>query len=182
VNPDGAPAVGADIHVKAVAVDATGHLYLANGFQVMAEGNPRIFSWGFNGLGQLGDGTTVDRPAPVRSLAYGEDVFAGGYHSFTSTEAWGYNNFGQLGTGSSAAFAPTPTLIVKPEVRFDTVAGGLFHNVALATDGSVYSWGWNGYGALGDGTTTARTVPTVIGGVSGAGAVAVGAVHSVIVR
>lgn len=143
-----------------------------------------VWSWGYNGLGQLGDGTTTDRRVPVRSLAQGEDVVAGGYHSFTGTGvsfyAWGYNALGQLGTGSTAAFVPTPAMVLAP-VYLDSIAAGLFQNIALAHDGSVLTWGWNGYGALGDGTLSAHAVPSVIAG-PGGGLVAAGAVHSVVVR
>ena len=130
-------------------------------------GNIFVWSWGYNGLGQLGDGTTTDRRVPVRSLAQGEDVAAGGYHSFTGTGVsfygWGYNGLGQLGTGSTAAFVPTPAMVLTP-VRLDSIAAGLFQNIALAQDGSVLTWGWNGYGALGDGTLSAHAVPSVIAG------------------
>ena len=148
-------------------------------------GNIFVWSWGFNAYGQLGDGTTTERRAPVRSLAQGEEVFAGGYHSFTgggpSSLAWGYNAYGQLGTGSTATFAATPATVNSP-VPLDSIAPGLFHSVALAYDGTVLTWGWNGYGALGDGTQNMRATPTAIPGLTGAGGVAVGAVHTVIVK
>ena len=49
-------------------------------------------------------------------------------------------------------------------------------------DGSVITWGWNPYGAIGDGTLTTRTAPAVMPGGPGAGAVAAGVLHSIVVR
>lgn len=60
------------------------------------------------------------------------------------------------------------------------VAAGLAHSAALDHDGTVLTWGWNPYGALGDGTTTTRARPTAVAGVRGV-AVASGALHTLIV-
>jgi YD repeat-containing protein len=44
------------------------------------------------------------------------------------------------------------------------IAGGYFHTIALKNDGTVWAWGYNGYGQLGDGTTTTRTTPVQVSG------------------
>jgi alpha-tubulin suppressor-like RCC1 family protein len=58
------------------------------------------------------------------------------------------------------------------------VSAGFHHNLALRDDGSVWAWGWNAYGQLGDGTTTDRLAPTRVPGASGAPSVAAGGVHT----
>jgi RHS repeat-associated protein len=58
------------------------------------------------------------------------------------------------------------------------IAGGQYHSLAVRNDGTVWAWGYNADGELGDGTTTGRTTPVQASGVSGATAVAAGDLHS----
>lgn len=147
-------------------------------------GVDEVWSWGWNGFGQLGDGTTIERRLPVRTGVFASRVTAGGYHSFADTDgptyAWGWNAVGQLGVRSTEAVVASPAAVVVP--LSGAIAAGLVHNVALTNDGSVITWGWNPYGAVGDGTLTTRTAPAVLPGGPGAGAVAAGVLHSIIVR
>ena len=149
--------------------------------------NHEVWAWGWNGLGQLGDGTTIERRLPVRTGGYGNRVTAGGYHSFAGdttmgpSYAWGWNAVGQLGSSSKETAVLRPILVNLP-LYGDSISAGLVHNVALAMDGSVITWGWNPYGAVGDGTLTTRTAPAVLPGGPGAGAVAAGVLHSIVVR
>jgi alpha-tubulin suppressor-like RCC1 family protein len=137
----------------------------------------RMYAWGLNGSGQLGDGTSNNRSTPtlinVPSLQSGEtiaQVTAGYYHSLAVTTqgrvyAWGYNGDGQLGDGTTTR-RTTPTLINVPSLQSgETIAqvtAGDVHSLAVTTQGRVYAWGYNSEGQLGDGTTTRRTTPTLI--------------------
>jgi uncharacterized repeat protein (TIGR02543 family) len=137
----------------------------------------RVYAWGYNGLGQLGDGTTTSRNTPtlinVPNLQSGEtiaQVTAGDSHSLAVTSqgrmyAWGYNTYGQLGDGTYNDRL-TPTLINVPSLQSgETIAqvtAGYFHSLAVTTQGRVYTWGANWYGQLGDGTNTNRNTPTLI--------------------
>src|SRR3990167_9473446 len=62
------------------------------------------------------------------------------------------------------------------------VAGGYYHSLALKSDGTVWAWGWNGYGQLGDGTTTIRKTPVQVSGLSGIIDMAGGVGHGLALR
>jgi alpha-tubulin suppressor-like RCC1 family protein len=149
-----------------------------------------VWAWGWNGVGQLGDGTTVDRtrPVPVPGLAGVTLIGTGANHSFAVssngwTYAWGWNNTGQLGTNWGGDFhSPTIILQIGPSVNpspIRQIVGGMYHSLALLADGTVYSWGWNGMGMLGDGTTQSHLRPAPVTGAAGATSISVGLLHSV---
>jgi len=143
-----------------------------------------VFAWGSNAVGQLGDGTTLDRRAPVRTSASADQVWAGGYDSFSgpySISASGYNAWGQAGTASLDPVITTPGR-VGPPWPVATVGPGTYGTALLDTDGSLWTWGWNGYGQLGDGTVAPHTRPSMVPGVVGAGAVSSGVLHTVLVQ
>ncbi len=135
---------------------------------VRADGT--LWACGANINGQLGDGTTIQRNGLVQ---IGTDnqwrrVSAGSTHSFGlkadgTLWAWGNNAFGQLGDGTTTArFAP---IQIGTATNWRTViaAGSNSYSLALRTDGTLWAWGVNGNGQLGDGTTTTRLAPVQIG-------------------
>lgn len=160
---------------------AAGALHsLASG---LTEGDGTVWSWGWNAVGQLGDGTTVDRRTPARIAAWG-DVWAGGYHSFSGStgswfQGWGWNLLGQLGTPTPDGAVVTPIYMVLPR-QGNELAPGLVHSASVGIDGSVASWGWNPTGALGDGTLDTRTKPAVVPGAT-VQRVSAGALHTLFV-
>ncbi len=139
------------------------------------------YCWGYNVVGQLGDGTTSDRAAPV--LVSGGLTFsqltAGDFHTCGLTTGgaiycWGFNNKGQLGNGSTTNSAVP--VAVSGSLTFQAVGAGSRHTCGLTTGGSVYCWGQNGEGQLGNGTTTDASSPVLAG--SGYSAIAVGGLHT----
>lgn len=130
--------------------------------------------WGFAYYGSLGDGTYTDHKVPadvsgitsgMTTLATRSDyayatVCAG---STSGVKCWGYNDAGQLGDGTTTTRnAPVSVLDLGGGVT--ELAVGSQHVCARMTDGAVKCWGANAYGQLGDGTTTRRTAPvSVIG-------------------
>ena len=127
-----------------------------------------LWAWGYNSFGQLGDGTQAGRLTP-RQIGTESDwlsVVAGEYHTIGLKSAgtlwvWGKNNFGQLGLGNSGIGTErtTPTQIGTGSDWF-SVAAGASHTIGLkSTDsaqppvGTIWGWGHNGYGQLGDGTS-----------------------------
>ena len=79
--------------------------------------------------------------------------------------SWGYNNNGQLGVNDTT-FRSTPVTTLLGGNNWKSIAGGGVHTVALKTDGTLWSWGYNGNGQLGVNDTTYRSTPvtTLLGG------------------
>lgn len=131
----------------------------------------QVWAWGFNNEGQLGDGTTTLRLTPVEaSMPTGviiRTIATNGPHSLALSEdgqgwAWGRNDNGQLGDGTTIARL-TPVAISMPAgMSFSSISAGSNHSLALSADGQGWAWGANGFGTLGDGTTTNKFVPVAV--------------------
>jgi len=140
-----------------------------------------LWGWGWNGYGQLGDGTTDDRSTPVQALTGVAAVAAGGSHTLAiktdgSLWAWGNNEYGQLGDGTTT-YRLTPVQVLS-EVA--AVSGGWYHTLALKTDGSLWAWGRNYDGEVGDGTNDDRLTPVQV--LTGVAAVAAGGNHTLALK
>ena len=108
----------------------------------------RVWSWGFNRDGQLGDGTTANRSTPVRveGLSGVVDVSSGRQHSLAlktdgTVWAWGGNDAGQLGDGTTANRI-TPIRVIGL-INVVEVEAGWNHSLALKENGTVWAWGNN---------------------------------------
>ena len=150
------------------------------------------YCWGENFGGQVGDGTTADRVAPVAvsgGLSFAE-VSAGDTHTCgvaTSNAAycWGSNSVGQLGNNSTAAFSTIPVTVLGPgggvPLAFAEVSAGLAHSCGVTTTSAAnnaYCWGYNRDGQLGDGTTTSSSTPVAVSGGLTFVAVSAGLAHT----
>jgi alpha-tubulin suppressor-like RCC1 family protein len=153
----------------------------AGGFQTIARrADGKLYAWGQNNWGQLGDSTTTPRTAPVvvsngaattawTKIAVG-DQFAIGLRAGTGTSttaggtlwAWGLNDNGQLGLGDQVKRS-VPTQIGK-DTNWVGIWAGKYHAVALKTDGTLWAWGRNSEGQLGDLTLLVRSSPVKVGG------------------
>jgi alpha-tubulin suppressor-like RCC1 family protein len=142
--------------------------------------------WGRNNVGQLGDFTLLDRdePVDVQNLTSGVVAIAtGDSHSCALTTAggvkcWGENNVGQLGDGGTANHT-IPVNVVGLSSGVVAIATGGAHTCAITTAGALKCWGFNGFGEVGDATTTNRTAPANVSGMaSGVAAVSLGSLHS----
>jgi alpha-tubulin suppressor-like RCC1 family protein len=141
----------------------------------------QVFCWGSNVAGQLGDGTTTDRSAPVAvGVSDAVGIAAGNDHTCAvldtgSVRCWGSNDSGQLGDGT---FTSNPFGVDVTGLRLVAreVGAGAFHTCALGVSGGVQCWGLNAVGELGDGTmTTSRPVPGDVKGLtSGVAEIALG--------
>jgi len=136
--------------------------------------------WGYNRHGELGDGTTTSRltPVDVSGLSIGVKALAAGGHTCAllvsgGVKCWGQNHFGELGDGTTTN-RPTPVDVVGLSSGVAAIAIEDVHTCALMVSGAVKCWGSNTDGELGDGTTTDRSTPVDVAGLS-AGVAAVGA-------
>ncbi len=144
----------------------------------------KIFAWGYNSDGELGNGTTTNSTTPVQvsNITGVTAIAAGAYHSLALTSdgklwAWGNNGNGQLGNGTTTN-SSTPVQVTGITGTVTAIAAGAYHSLALTSDGKVWSWGWNYYGQLGNGTTTNSTRPVQVSSVTGITAIAAGYYHS----
>jgi alpha-tubulin suppressor-like RCC1 family protein len=144
--------------------------------------NGTIWSWGKNDTGQLGLGDTNMRMIPTKVGAFSDwfSCASGNYHniSLKSNPAgggtiwvWGNNDYGQLGldegggrntpTQDGSASDWLPQDVSATNLSF--VSAGANHTIAIKTNGTLWAWGWNHYGQLGDETNTNRTTPRQVG-------------------
>jgi alpha-tubulin suppressor-like RCC1 family protein len=142
-----------------------------------------VWEWGSNGFGQLGNGTTStspSAPAPVAGLSDVQEVRGGREHVVALTTAgsvlvWGSNQYGQLGLGDSANRSrPTAVTVPCSTGGVRAVTAGHYGTYALCENGTVWAWGLNGDGQLGDGTRTNRRSPVQVQGITDAVSVAAG--------
>jgi uncharacterized repeat protein (TIGR01451 family) len=145
-------------------------------FSLALKEDGTIWAWGSNSNGQLGPGggnTDLNpHPNPVRvtGLPGGmANISAGGAFCLALASdgtmwSWGDNSSRQLGHGAGSFTTPTPAQIPNFG-NVVSIAGGLHHSVALKSDGSVWTWGLNLDGELGDSTTnTVSTIPLRVSG------------------
>lgn len=138
---------------------------LFNSLAIGSDGN--VYAWGENTYGELGNGTTTDSDMPLKvSLPSGfvpAKIYAYAYNDFAigtdgSLYAWGSNGQGQFGLGNTTD-QPTPVKVPLPSgvTKCLGVYGGYYFAIIEGNDGNLYGCGYNDYGELGDGTTTATT-------------------------
>ena len=146
--------------------------------------NGGAYCWGWNAEGAVGNGSSGNyiEPAPVAvglpvtdSAGFSVVSAGGGFAQFScgvglsgAVYCWGTNFSGQLGTGPVGGNSSLPVPIAAPAgVTFTTVSAGGFHACAVATTGSVYCWGSNSNGQLGDGTTIDSPTPVLVSAPAG---------------
>ena len=147
-----------------------------------------LWTWGSNGSGQLGDGSTTQRLGSVQvgTANIWATVDCGQAHTLAVKSdgtlwAWGNNYEGQLGTGTVGEQLPSP-LQVGTASNWAMVACGQYHTVAMKSDGTLWGWGRNGNGQLGDGTGTTTNSPVQVGTANNWVTVASGADHALALK
>jgi alpha-tubulin suppressor-like RCC1 family protein len=130
-----------------------------------------VLAWGYNHLGELGNGSKRRHTRPVRvKIPRGtkiKAISAGCDHNLALTTkdrvlAWGFNGNGQLGIGSRSLKTRPVRVRFPGNARIRIIAAGCDHSLAFSTRRQLFSWGWNGDGQLGDGTTTERNRPVPV--------------------
>jgi len=186
-----------------VAVDMTGVLAgktvvalgVGNMHSLAVTADGKVFAWGLGGDGELGNGSTTNTAVPVAvnmsGALSGKTVVAvsGGwqYSSALTSDGlvytWGGGGNSQLGNGATASSLVPMAVSTSGVLSGKTIIGissGEYHTLALSSEGQVYAWGPNNVGQLGNGTTTASSVPVAVsttGVLSGKHVVAIAASH-----
>ena len=147
---------------------STGHL---NCGAIKTDGT--LWTWGFNGNGGLGDGTTTNRSSPVQTAAGGTNwkqlslgyTTSGAIKTDGTLWMWGNNYYGGLGDNTTTDRS-SPVQTVAAGTNWKQVSAGILAAVAIKTDGTLWTWGYNNQGQLGDNTTSSKSSPiqTIAGG------------------
>lgn len=135
-----------------------------------------VFCWGINTYGQIGDNSTTNKSNSRRvgGAIQGSTVVAiaaGGHTAYAlmsggaSMYAWGRNDFGQTGNGNTTSPQKLPVAVNLAALGarvITKISAGSAHSMVLCSDGTVWCWGYNAYGQLGDGTTTNSSTPVAV--------------------
>ena len=155
--------------VKAADVPALIQVALGGAHSVGLDSSGKVWAWGGNSEGQLGDATKPGGPTPlavpgltdIRALAAGEG------HTLAldgqgRVWAWGRNTFAQV-SPADALLVATPVLVSGlPSIQ--AVAAGLGSSLALDVNGRLWGWGLNQFGELGQGGTGFTLKPALVDG------------------
>jgi alpha-tubulin suppressor-like RCC1 family protein len=177
----GDPDFSSDVNSPRVVPNLTGVVSLKSGrdYTAALKSDGTVYTWGWNGLSQLGRSGNSAIPTQVSQLSSITKVSCGLYHCLAlksdgTVYSWGWNGQDQLGrTGDHGIPAQITTL---SNVR--DVAAGSYHSLVTTNSGSLYAWGanWDNQ-ALGGGST-----PNLISGVTNADKVEAGDVHSLLLK
>jgi Regulator of chromosome condensation (RCC1) repeat len=136
-----------------------------------------VWEWGYNSDGELGNRTNANSNIPVQVGLTGlpsgvtiTTIAGGGTHSLalasnSTVWAWGNNYYGELGNGSYNG-SNIPVQVSLPSlpsgVTITKIACGENHSLALASNGTVWAWGWNAYGQIGNRSYNGSNVPVQV--------------------
>ncbi len=177
-----------DDYVPAEALGVTGATAIAagTGHTMVLLSDGEIWSWGRNNYGQLGSDNIPDSATPtlVATIDDAVAIAVGSEHSLAvrsngSVWTWGRNSQGQLGYGVADWNAHRVPEQVNGLSGALGVAAGWGHSAAVLNDGTVWGWGDNDEGQLGDDTNINRYYPVQTTEMVDATAVACGSFHTV---
>lgn len=193
------PSAGSAVPLVVSGLDAIHVIAVGGNFTLALAYDGKVYAWGRNNFGQLGDGGNDSRATPVSVLNGAERIVAGYAHAYAKStdghwHGWGENYSGQLGTGDKIA-RNFPVAMAFPAEFTGLAANGgeasSWHvrwywgdTLGVTADGDVWSWGSNHFLQLADvsrGMGDDETSPHLISGISGIRQVAVGKKHTLAV-
>ena len=128
-----------------------------------------LWAWGRNWTGQLGDGTETNRNTPVQigNATNWVKVSCGWNHCLALKNdgtlwAWGGNYEGPLGDDNIQYYSTIP-IQIGTDTDWALISSGGWHSLAIKNDGTLWTWGLNDFGELGDGTNSISRIPIQIG-------------------
>ena len=192
-NGNSGPGQYSNVPVKVADIGAGAKgIAAGNDFSLALMKNGTVRSWGYNGSGQLGNGTNTPRSEPgsvsnlsnVRAIATDSSAAHVLAHLESGrVKSWGDDEEGQLGNGIEGNEDYKPVAVVNlTGVR--AIAAGDAHSLALLVSGGVKSWGDNYYGQLGNGNAGPgfeRSAPGTVSGLTGVRSISGGREHSLAV-
>ncbi|MBV8858902.1 MAG: S8 family serine peptidase [Acidobacteria bacterium] len=173
------------------ALSAGGTLGGSDAHTVALKNDGTVWAWGVGLFGQLGDGVTTGAatvPVLAPDVTNVSAVSAGGTHTLAlkadgTVWAWGSNQSGQVGVQEQFNTFRTRPVQLPGLAGFVAVAAGGAHSLALKSDGTVWAWGSNTSGQVGNGTfTQAVYAPVQVSGLSNVKAIAAGPNYSLAVK
>lgn len=168
-SPASGPTSGGTLVTVDVSMDPVVSLSAGSGHVLALDDSGSLLAWGFNGAGALGDGTMTSSPVPLHVDAPPfVTVSAGSNHSAAvavdgTAWTWGSNGSGELGTGTNdASLVPVQVTPLPGGRSFVDIQAGSSHTMAVASDGTLWGWGSNSAGELGNGTDVNSSVPVQV--------------------
>ena len=132
-----------------------------------------LWAWGYNIRGTLGQNDTVTRSSPVQIPGTQWEDIRGGYLTSIAKKtdgtlwAWGYGQLGQLGLNDTATTESYSSPVQIPGTQWGTVFSvgySGYTSLVSKTDGTLWYWGWNNYGQLGQNNRTNYSSPIQVPG------------------
>jgi alpha-tubulin suppressor-like RCC1 family protein len=141
-----------------------------NNFSAAIKTNGTLWSWGLNTNGQLGQNDVIARSSPVQvgaltdwSQVSAANNFCVAIKTNGTLWSWGDNGSGQLGQNIAVATDRSSPVQVGALTDWAQVSTANFHCAAIKTNGTLWSWGDNGEGQLGQNTITNLSSPVQVG-------------------
>ncbi len=162
-------------------------------FSMALKSDGTVWTWGRNESGQLGIGSSSDTVSGLYAtqVLTGVSAISAGATSAMALKtdgtlySWGGNYFGVLSNGTAPeAICSTPAQVTGLTGTVTAIATGYYHSLVLNSDGTVWAWGLNADGELGNGTTTDSASPVPVSGLTGITAIQSGEVsfHSLALK
>jgi alpha-tubulin suppressor-like RCC1 family protein len=141
------------------------------GATIAIDKNGKVWGWGDNTFGMIGDNSTTAKCTPVSVCGTTKTfckIATGFYHTVAIDKdgrawGWGWNRFGDVGD-NSATQRNTPVSVAGVIKTFCQISAGIYHTVAIDKNGQAWGWGRNNYGQLGDNSITCRCTPVSVAG------------------
>jgi alpha-tubulin suppressor-like RCC1 family protein len=165
------PPAGGTFKIRAQAVNGFGPGRLTE----FSTGNAvfsgaELYAWGSGDNGRLGDGTVVSKSSPIQigALTTWSQVSAGDAHTAAvktdgTLWTWGDNGFGRLGLSISQLVDRSSPVQVGALTNWAQITAGDNSSAAIKTDGTLWAWGFNTQGSVGDNTIISRSSPVQVG-------------------
>ncbi len=183
--------------VRSGSLTGVSDIAAGDGHSLAVGGNGSVWAWGQNIDGELGNNSTTASNTPIQVTGLGSVVrVAAGVHHSTALKsdgsmwAWGDNTYGQLGTGNNvASLSPVASLAcsaIPPapgrSYSSNRLRASEKFSMAVRNDGTVWAWGQNTNGQLGNGNTTNQSSPVQAASLTNVTGIATGWYHSLAVK